>query len=124
MKAIQRIIYTGFAAVAIASASMPAFPSFTTPARDATTWRGVDFEWYASVGRPIVEPLVVVQPAPRAGYIWSPGHWEWNGRRHLWVAGHWIADDYAEQYARYNLGQGTLLAESPLPPHAIIIERR
>lgn len=122
MKAIQRIIYTRFAAVAIASASMPAFPSFTTPALDSTTWRGVDFEWYASVGKPA--PVVVVQPAPREGYIWSPGRWEWNGRRHVWVAGHWIADDYAQQYAIYNFGSGTVLAESPPPAHAIIIERR
>jgi len=124
MKAIQRIIYTGFAAVAIASASMPVFPAVTLAPADAT-WRGVDFEWYANVGRPLVGPLVAVQPAPREGYIWSPGHWEWNGRRHVWVAGHWIADDYAEQVAFYNLGQGTRFAEvAPPPPRAIIIERR
>ena len=123
MKAIQRIIYTGFAAVAIASASMPVFPAVTLAPADATT-RGVDFEWYANVGRPMVESLAVVQPAPRAGYIWSPGHWEWNGRRHVWVAGRWIADDYEDQVAFYNLGRGTLLAQAPTPPRAITIERR
>ena len=123
MKAIQKVIYIGFAAVAIASASMPAFPAVTFTPADAT-WRGVDFEWYANVGRPMVESLVVAEPAPRAGHIWSPGHWEWNGRRHVWVAGHWIADDYAEQVALHNLGRGTLLAEAPPPPRAIIIERR
>ena len=123
MKTIQRIIYTGFAAVAIASASMPVFPAVTAAPADAT-WRGVDFEWYANVGRPMAESLVVIQPAPRAGYIWSPGRWDWNGRRHVWVAGHWIADDYADQVAFYNLGRGSLLAEAPPPPRAITNERR
>lgn len=31
-------------------------------------------------------------PVARRGYIWSPGHWEWNGRRHFWVSGVWLAD--------------------------------
>jgi hypothetical protein len=124
MKAIQKVIYTGFAAVALASASMPVFPAVTLASTDAR-WRGVDFEWYASVGRPMVDPLVVVQPAPREGYIWSPAHWEWNGRRHVLVEGHWIADDYARQLALHdNLPPGTVLAEAPLQPREIIIERR
>jgi hypothetical protein len=29
-------------------------------------------------------------PAPRSGYVWSPGHWAWDGRGHVWVAGHWV----------------------------------
>jgi hypothetical protein len=30
-------------------------------------------------------------PNPRAGYVWAPGHWQWNGNtaRHVWVAGYW-----------------------------------
>jgi len=32
---------------------------------------------------------VEVVPAPRRGYQWAPGYWNWNGRRHVWVAGHW-----------------------------------
>ena len=30
-----------------------------------------------------------IVPAPRRGWTWEPGHWRWNGRRHVWVAGHW-----------------------------------
>lgn len=30
-----------------------------------------------------------VIPAPRHGYEWVPGYWDWNGRRHHWIAGHW-----------------------------------
>lgn len=28
-------------------------------------------------------------PAPRSGYIWAPGYWDWNGHTHVWAAGHW-----------------------------------
>ena len=28
-------------------------------------------------------------PAPRAGYVWAPGYWHWDGRRHVWQNGHW-----------------------------------
>ena len=28
-------------------------------------------------------------PAPRAGYVWAPGYWDWRGHRHVWVNGHW-----------------------------------
>ncbi len=30
-----------------------------------------------------------VAPNPRRGYVWEPGYYRWNGRRHVWVAGHW-----------------------------------
>lgn len=30
-----------------------------------------------------------VIPAPRSGYLWSPGYWNLNGQRHVWRAGHW-----------------------------------
>ncbi len=33
---------------------------------------------------------VEVVPAPRAGYIWSPGYWVWEDYRHVWVPGSWI----------------------------------
>lgn len=29
-------------------------------------------------------------PPPRRGYVWSPGHWEWQRGRHVWVGGTWI----------------------------------
>ena len=30
-------------------------------------------------------------PAPRPGYVWSEGHWQWNApaKRHVWHAGTW-----------------------------------
>jgi hypothetical protein len=35
---------------------------------------------------------VVVVPAPRAGYVWAPGYWRWNGRSHVWVDGRWVRE--------------------------------
>jgi hypothetical protein len=37
-------------------------------------------------------PLYERVPAPRAGYAWAPGHWEWRGHRHEWVQGFWIEE--------------------------------
>ncbi len=34
-------------------------------------------------------PRNEVVPAARAGYAWVPGFWDWRGRRHVWVNGHW-----------------------------------
>jgi hypothetical protein len=28
-------------------------------------------------------------PAPRHGYVWAPGYWDWNGHAHAWREGHW-----------------------------------
>jgi hypothetical protein len=35
-------------------------------------------------------PREEVIPAPRRGYVWAPGYWNWRGHRHVWVAGHWV----------------------------------
>ncbi len=29
-------------------------------------------------------------PPPRRGMVWSQGHWEWNGNRHVWMPGQWM----------------------------------
>jgi hypothetical protein len=124
MKLIQRIIYTGFAAVAIASAAMPVFPAHSI--HHNHVMQGPDFGWYAEVGKPATLD-VVGHPQPREGWIWSPQHWEWDGNRHVWVEGRWVRDDYAEQVAVYNLGvPATMVAGIPAPPARVIVfeERR
>lgn len=35
-------------------------------------------------------PLHEVVPAPRAGLVWSPGHYQWRGNRYVWIGGHWM----------------------------------
>ena len=37
-------------------------------------------------------PRYEVVPAPRAGYVWQPGFWEWRGDRHYWRRGHWVRE--------------------------------
>lgn len=34
-----------------------------------------------------------VPPPPRGPYIWRPGHWVWNGRGYVWVAGTYVRRD-------------------------------
>ncbi|MDA7418921.1 YXWGXW repeat-containing protein [Xenophilus arseniciresistens] len=29
-------------------------------------------------------------PPPRRGYVWAPGHWEWQRGGHVWVGGTWL----------------------------------
>jgi hypothetical protein len=44
-------------------------------------------------------------PAPRDGYIWAPGYWDWNGHAYSWVSGrylyehrgaHWVPDRWEQ----------------------------
>ena len=53
--------------------------------------------------------------APPAGYVWSPGFWNWSGRRHAWVAGrnirerqgrHWVADHWEQRGLRWRYEPG------------------
>ena len=103
----QKLISAGFAIVALAGASVPAFAW--------TVWPDVDFEWYAQVGKPLA-PSTTVTLAPRAGYIVSPGHWENRGTgRQVWVTAQYVRDDYAQQLAVYNNPNGTTtFATGPL----------
>jgi hypothetical protein len=34
-------------------------------------------------------PRAERMPAPRHGYVWAPGHWEWQPGKHVWQRGHW-----------------------------------
>jgi hypothetical protein len=34
-------------------------------------------------------PRVEAMPAPRVGYVWIPGAWDWDGRRYVWRTGRW-----------------------------------
>lgn len=47
-----------------------------------------DTEVYLNFGPPAVryEPV----PAPRNGYVWAPGYWDYRGNHHVWKSGHWV----------------------------------
>lgn len=69
--------------------------------------------------------VVVVDVAPpppreevvvtRKGYVWVPGYWRWDGRRHVWVNGrsvparhgyHWSAHRWEEHEGRWRFEVG------------------
>lgn len=63
----------------------------------ATAWVGIaplpaaaDVSVFLDVAPPA--PRYEVIPAPRAGYVWQPGYWDWRGSRHVWVRGHWVRE--------------------------------
>jgi hypothetical protein len=45
---------------------------------------------YVEVAPPA--PRYEVAPAPRAGHVWVPGHYEWRGGEYSWVSGHWVTE--------------------------------
>ena len=77
---------------------------FTTPTLAWTVYPDVDFEWYANVGKYEPTPAIQATPVTRMGYIWSPAHTEDRGSRQVYVAGHWVKDDYEEQRVAFNPG--------------------
>ena len=44
------------------------------------------------------EPRHEVVPPARRGYEWAPGHWEWRGNRHQWIAGHWLREHRGQHW--------------------------
>jgi hypothetical protein len=91
-------------AVLALAAAAPAGAAANTP----------DFGWYANAGSgrfTLNDPY----PAPRAGYIWAPGRYEWNGGPgQTFRPGRWIIDDYEAQWRLYAFGHQTVLANGPL----------
>lgn len=43
-------------------------------------------------------PRYEAVPAPRAGWVWAPGHYEWQGREYTWVEGQWMRDRSGYEY--------------------------
>jgi hypothetical protein len=45
-------------------------------------------EVYATEAPPPLREEVI--PAPRHGYVWSPGYWNWSHRKYVWSSGHYV----------------------------------
>ena len=43
-------------------------------------------------------PREEVIPAPRRGYVWAPGYWNYRHHRHAWVRGHWVHGRHGHHY--------------------------
>jgi hypothetical protein len=105
MKTLHKLIQAGFAACLLAGAS--------TSALSYAPYPDIDFEWYAHVGAGRGATYTTL-PAPRAGYIWAPAHYEWDGTRMQYYPGVWIQDDYDSQWRMYAFGPNTVIATGPL----------
>ena len=55
-----------------------------------------------TVGNQPPPPRYERLPPPRAGFVWAPGFWDWDGRRHVWVEGHW---EHVQRYREYRPAQ-------------------
>jgi len=95
MTTMQKFLPAGLAAVALAAYAVVA---------QAAPYPDVDFEWYANVGRPAGSE---VMPAPRDGYIWAPGHYEWTGTRQVWAPGVWVRDEQSPRWTAFRSGPNT-----------------
>lgn len=60
-------------------------------------------------------PRYEVIPAPRSGYAWAPGYWQWEGQRHVWAPGrwqaarpgsYWVADRWQAKDGRHHFEPG------------------
>ena len=71
---MRMLIVTGMVAATLGSISIP-----------AAARSNVDL--FVNIGPPPM-PVVEAVAAPRVGFVWVPGFWEWRHRRHIWVAGH------------------------------------
>lgn len=52
---------------------------------------------YLNFGPPPVR--YELAPAPRVGFVWVPGYWDWRHGRHFWVGGHWVRNRPGYYYA-------------------------
>jgi hypothetical protein len=43
-------------------------------------------------------PRHEVAPAPRTGWVWAPGHYEWRGGEYAWTEGQWMRDRSGYEY--------------------------
>jgi len=54
-------------------------------------------------------PVVETVPAPRAGWTWAPGYYDYHGNQYTWVQGHWVRErpGYEWREARWvQMGNG------------------
>jgi hypothetical protein len=45
-------------------------------------------------------PRYEVVPVAREGFVWIPGYWNWDGRRHVWAEGYWERAHLGQVYVQ------------------------
>lgn len=87
---IKHTLITALAAAAISTPALVA-PAMFTPA-------AAEVDLNVVIGTPPPPVRYEVVPAPRAGYVWAPGHWRWDGHQHVWSAGVWVPERVGYRY--------------------------
>lgn len=49
-----------------------------------------DIDVFLNFGPPAVRYESV--PAPRVGFVWTPGYWDWRGNAWIWIAGNYVRE--------------------------------
>ncbi len=80
-------------AAALAAGALVAVTAQAAPAVVAGTIYGPSV--YGPGGEVIVQtappaPIYEAVPAPREGFVWTPGFYEWRGDRYAWNSGRWV----------------------------------
>jgi len=78
---LKRIAITSLAAAAVFSTATVALAPVTPAAAQVSV----------TFGSPPPAPVYEAVPAPRAGYVWAPGHYRLVNDRYVWNPGHWEA---------------------------------
>ncbi len=65
------------------------------------------FELELNFGPPA--PVYEAAPAPRVGYVWAPGYWDYESNKHIWRKGHW---EHERQGQRWAPASGRSMTES------------
>ena len=51
---------------------------------------------YVQIAPP--DPIVEVVPAPRAGFVWAPGYYDYRYGRYYWVKGHHVREVHGKYW--------------------------
>jgi len=85
---LKRIAITSLAAAAFLSTATVV----TAPFTPANAQVNITF------GSPPPPPRYEVVPAPRAGYVWAPGHYELINDQYVWRPGQWLTERPGYRY--------------------------
>jgi len=78
---IRKLVLATLTAGALGAAAIPA-------SADVGIW----------VNEPPPAPRHEVMPAPRHGFVWEPGYYDYRHGHYSWVEGHWVKERHGMYY--------------------------
>lgn len=83
MKLSKSLIASSFASALIVSGS---------------AFAAANFSVQLNVGPPA--PVYEAVPAPRVGYVWAEGYWDYDHGHHVWRKGHWEHEHRGDHWSQ------------------------